>query len=72
MNQLQVSAAVDRLAHSDRGRKTLRALLVWLDSSGLGLDDQNQQAVLTIITAAWGPLPMTVRDELRHALGIAN
>jgi|GEM_PF-4351388 len=59
--------AVEQLKRSRRGQTAMRKLLEWLDDTGLGLDEQNQDAVLILMEGAWGPFPSTARDLMREA-----
>lgn len=65
----EMRKAAQHLAKTERGREAMRVLLDWWDrGTGLGLDAVNQDCVLTLITAAWGPLPGSARDAMRDAL----
>ena len=59
--------AIAQLGKSTRGRNTLRQLLAWLDSDGIGLDENNQTAVLHLLTEAWFR-PGSTRDLMRDAI----
>lgn len=59
--------AVEQLKRSRRGQTAMRKLLEWLDDTGLGLDEQNQEAILILLEGAWGPFPSTARDLMRDA-----
>lgn len=61
--------AAKQLARSGRGRSALKALLAWLDTTGVGLDLENQEAVCTLLDGAWGPFTGSARDAMREALG---
>lgn len=63
-----LSRAACQLDESGRGRRVLRALLDLLDGDGLGLDSENQQAVLTLLRGAWTQFPGTARDIMRDVL----
>lgn len=67
ITETDLQDAVDQLQRSGRGRVTLERLVQWLDDVGLGLDDHNQDAVLLLLTAAWGSFPGTARDLMRDA-----
>ena len=60
--------ACDQLNQSDTGRHTLRKVVDWLDGSGVSLDQDNQEAILFLIRAVFGPLTMTARDIMRDTL----
>ncbi len=57
------------LNKSSRGRNAMKRLLAWLDDDGLALDIVNKEAVLTLLTGAFGEYPGTARDAMRDALG---
>lgn len=61
--------AVEILQGSERGLATLRGVLGLLDDSALGLDYRGQNAVVTLLQAAWGPYAGSARDCMRDALG---
>lgn len=61
--------AVEVLQGSERGLATLRGVLGLLDDSALGLDYRGQNAVVTLLQAAWGPYAGSARDCMRDALG---
>lgn len=68
--QTEIYSAAEHLSETVRGENALRVLLAWLyDGDGLGLDAENQEAVLTLLHGAWGPWAGTVRDAMREALG---
>ncbi len=58
----------DHLSKSDKGREALRAILAWLDAGGCSLDIDNQNAVLTLLSGAFGRFPGSSRDAMREAL----
>lgn len=60
--------AVVILARSDRGRATMQGVLSLLDEHALGLDYHGQNAVLTVLRAAWGPYAGSARDLMRDTL----
>jgi hypothetical protein len=64
-----VRYAARHLAKSDKGRKALRAVVDWLEDSGLSLDGQNQNAILELQRLAWEGWAGTVRDAMHEALG---
>lgn len=45
--------AAEQLARSERGTAALRAISEWLATGGIGLDGDNQRAVLTLLIVAW-------------------
>lgn len=65
-----IEAATAQLAASQRGRRAMHALLDWIDQHGTGLDDRNQQAVLTLLAGTWGPLTGTARELIAAKLGV--
>lgn len=65
----RVREAVAQLRRSSKGNRALRSLLHWIEDSGLGLDMSNQNAVIILLSAAWGPLPGTTRDIIHEAIG---
>lgn len=48
----------------------MEALLDWIDQHGIGLDDRNQKAVLTLLAGTWGPLTGTTRELIADELGV--
>lgn len=64
-----IEAAVAQLNKTDRGRSAMRHMLGWLDDDGLGLDEKNKSAALTLLLGAWGTFPGSARDAMRDALG---
>lgn len=61
---MTIRAHVRTLARHDKGRDTLRHLAAWLESSGCSLDQDDEQAVLALLQAAWGGYAGTVLEEL--------
>ena len=61
---MTIDDAVDQLRISERGRIAMRDLLTFFNNGGLGLDINNQDAVVALITAAFNGKPGTVRDKL--------
>ena len=53
---------------SRKGRHALQALLRWLEGDGLGLDQDNQAAVMTLLEAAWGPFAGSACEAMHDAL----
>ena len=62
----EIRTAVARLQKSDAGFHALSCLNDLLD--GQTLDAANQNAVLTLLVNAWGPLAGTTRDEIANAV----
>lgn len=60
--------AVAVLAGTERGRASLQEVLGLLDGEASGLDYQGQNAVMTLLQAAWGPFGGSTRDSIRDAL----
>lgn len=67
--EARLRADAQHLATSDRGLDALHRVLEWLEISGLGLDRRNQNAILTLLTNAWGGYAGTVRDVMHEVLG---
>jgi hypothetical protein len=63
-----IGFAARHLAKSDKGRDALRRVLDWLESSGLSLDGQNQNAILELQRLAFEGWAGTVRDAMHAAL----
>lgn len=61
--------AAQQLNRSERGRGAMKHVLDLLDGDGLGLDGENQRAVLTLIVGAWQGHAMTARDVCRDLVG---
>jgi hypothetical protein len=68
MTTTDLEAAAARLNRSEKGRQAMRDLLAFLDNGALTLDYDNQSAVLTLLTGAWGQYAGTARDVMREAL----
>jgi len=64
----RLTAAIDQLGTSCRGRSALAQLLRWLEDDGLGLDQFNQDAVFVLLKAIWGRWPATARDMIQDVL----
>lgn len=62
-----MQAAAEQLVRSGRSR-TLRELARFLDGTGLGLDEQNKDAVRTLLEGVWGPFTMSGRDVMHEVL----
>jgi hypothetical protein len=67
ITETDLQNAVEQLMLSGRGQTALKQLVKWLDDAGLGLDSDNQDAVLLLLQAAWGPFPGTAPDLMRDA-----
>jgi hypothetical protein len=61
-----VSAALDTLKQSQRGRMAVCGLDYFL-SHAEGLDSENQRACILVIMAAFGPLAGTAPELVREA-----
>lgn len=59
---------IAQLAKSHVGRNAMRHMLQWLDEDGLLLDFDNRQALLTLLSMAWGKYAGSARDAMRDAL----
>lgn len=66
ITEQQIEAAVQQLRRSERGQGAAQHVLDFLNGDGLGLDAENQRAVLTLIVGAWQGYPQTVRDALQY------
>ena len=64
----QLDKAGAKLAESDKGKQAMRDLLAFLENGAIGLDDQNQAAVIAILDGAWGEYAGTARDVMRDWL----
>jgi len=65
---MSANEAVEQLAQSERGRGALRAIHMWLDNSGFGLDGANQAAVHAVLDYAWSH-PLATIDAIEAAIG---
>jgi hypothetical protein len=54
---------------SEKGKQTAIGLLAMLERSAISLDEQNQSAVQSILTGAWGGLSGTALDALQDHTG---
>jgi hypothetical protein len=68
MTITDLEAAAARLNRSEKGRQAMADLLALLDNGALALDYDNQSAVLTLLTGAWGQYAGTARDVMREVL----
>jgi hypothetical protein len=68
MTPQRLTNAVRQLSRSDKGRDALRAMLNWMNDTGLSLDQENQLAVITLLWGAWGSYPGTTRELMTEAL----
>lgn len=71
MTDTEIKSAIDQLMQSERGRRALQSLDVWIGMHGQGLDQQNREAVLTLLVGAWGPRCGTVRTTIADSLSRA-
>ena len=62
---MTIQEAIDQLNRSGRGRRAMSDLLAFFDNGGLSLDRFNREAVLTLVTEAFGSHPGSVCDALR-------
>jgi hypothetical protein len=65
----QLDKAGSKLAESDRGLQAMRDLLAFLENGAVGLDDDNQAALMAILNGAWGEYAGTALDVLRDKTG---
>jgi hypothetical protein len=63
-----VRKAVHTLASVRVGRNALEVIVDWLDADGLSLDRTRQNAVHTILDAAWGAWAGSTREIIHDAL----
>jgi len=68
LTEADIDSAVGQLCRSERGREAMRVTLTMLDSGGIGLDAESQQAVMTLLYAAFTDWPGYSRDAMRAAL----
>ena len=69
--QETIQLAINTLAKTERGRRTLRSLHNWLrDAGGSGLDEIGQEAALALVRSAWGPYRGTTLDLLGDAANV--
>lgn len=60
----QIEDAVQQLRRSERGQGSAQLLLDFFNGGGLGLDAENQRAVMTLIMAAWRAATLRCDDGL--------
>ena len=53
MTHHEIKSAMDQLRRSERGRRSLSSFMQWLDDNAIGLDAMNQQAMRTLLDAAF-------------------
>lgn len=59
-----IFAAAAHLRTTDRGRKALESIWHFFEEGGMSLDEDNQQAVLMLMSAGMGHFQGTVREAL--------
>ena len=64
-----IEKAAERLLQSEKGKQAAVDLLAMLENGAIGLDDQNQAAVIAILDGAWGEYAGTALDVLRDKTG---
>ena len=64
----KLAAAVVQLSRSERGREAMQHLNDLLMFGGSGLDTENQEAVLSILRAAWTDWTVTACLLMNEAL----
>lgn len=64
--------AAEQLSHSSHGRQAMTDLLTFLDNSGLSLDGENRQHIITLLVGAWGSYAGTARDVMRDIVEVAR
>jgi hypothetical protein len=69
INHAELETAVEALVQSDKGKQTAIDLLAMLERGAISLDEQNQDAVQTILAGAWGGFSGTALDVLRDHIG---
>lgn len=67
LTEADLYRSADRLTESPAGRQALVCVRDLLD--GPAIDGRSQNAVLALLSGAWGPLAGTARDAVRTALG---
>jgi hypothetical protein len=68
MTMEQLDKAGSLLSESEKGRQAMRDLLAFLDNGAVGLDEQNQAAIMALLDGAWGEYAGTARDVMRDWL----
>lgn len=68
MSANEIKAAIDQLMRSERGELAVVGLAHWIEDHGIGLDEQNQNAVITLLQAVWGPQRGTARGMVLDAV----
>lgn len=68
LTEADIDGAAQRLARSERGRNALRDVIALLNNGGIGLDSENQQAVMTLLYAAFTDWPGYSRDAMRNVI----
>jgi hypothetical protein len=68
MTKEQLDKAGSQLAESEKGRQAMKDLLAFLDNGAVGLDEQNQAAIMALLDGAWGEYAGTARDVMRDWL----
>lgn len=69
INHDDIQEAAERLVRSERGAQAAIDLLAMLENGAMLLDEENQAAVQTILTGAWGGLSGATLDALRDKTG---
>jgi hypothetical protein len=54
MTKEQLDKAGSQLSESEKGRQAMKDLLAFLDNGAIGLDEQNQAAIMALLDGAWG------------------
>lgn len=67
VDEIDMHEVVEQLRRSERGRQAMRIVLEWMDIGGIGLDHQNQTAILRLIALMWR-FPGSARDYVRETL----
>lgn len=68
VDQRDLANQIRQLRQTQRGRSAMRHILAWLDDDGLGLDDKNQAAIISLIALAFR-YPGSTRDAMREVVG---
>ena len=68
MTMEQLDKAGSLLAESEKGRQAMRDLLAFLDNGAIGLNEQNQAAIMALLDGAWGEYAGSARDVMRDWL----
>lgn len=68
LTEADIDSAVQQLCKSERGRYAMYDTLAMLDAGGISLDGDGQQAIMTLLYAAFTDWAGYSRDAMRAAL----